>query len=59
MIDHAQASRRDLPIDDLEKRAGLLFPANPDLIKKWVLAVNYLRSRNLWILDGGKSWKRS
>lgn len=36
---------------DLEQRARKLFPESPTLQRKWLAAVRYLRSRDLWVLD--------
>jgi len=41
----------------LTARAKQLYPCRRNAAK-WVLAVRYLRSKNLWIVEGGKrpSW---
>jgi len=42
----------------LTTRATSLHP-NRRNAAKWVLAIRYLRSRHLWVLEGGKATWRS
>ena len=43
---------------DLAARADALYPDNPTLQEKWIAAAAYLRSKGLWILEGGPAkWR--
>lgn len=43
---------------DLAERASALYPDNPTLQEKWIAAVAFLRSKGLWILEGGPAkWR--
>lgn len=43
---------------DLAERASALYPDNPSLQEKWIAAVAFLRSKGLWILEGGPAkWR--
>ena len=43
---------------DLAARADALYPDNPTLQEKWIAAVAFLRSKGLWILEGGPAkWR--
>jgi hypothetical protein len=42
----------------LTTRASALHP-NRRNAAKWVLAIRYLRSKHLWVLEGGKATWRS
>lgn len=43
---------------DLAARADALYPDNPTLQEKWIAAVAFLRSKGLWVLEGGPAkWR--
>ena len=43
---------------DLAEHASALYPDNPTLQEKWSAAAAYLRSKGLWILEGGPAkWR--
>ena len=43
---------------DLAERASALYPDNHPLQEKWIAAAAYLRSKGLWILEGGPAkWR--
>ena len=43
---------------DLAARAAALYPDNHTLQEKWIAAVAFLRSKGLWVLDGGPAkWR--
>ena len=43
---------------DLAERASALYPDNPTLQEKRIAAVAFLRSKGLWILEGGQAkWR--